>query len=138
MDRLVENLLCRALVPGSVFSVGSVGELLRFLLSLGKGRSREGADCFWGVEGVEGTDQLIERCKHLQRKGRGGILVKTCKPGQDQSLDLPTIGPDTVKNAAEAGLSGVIVHAGASLLVDSQESAKIADQHKIFVSGVKP
>jgi len=55
MDRLVENLLCRALVPGSVFSVGSVGELLRFLLSLGKGRSREGADCFWGVEGVEGV-----------------------------------------------------------------------------------
>ena len=54
MDRLEENLLCRALVPGSEDSVGSVGELLRFLISLGKGRSGvgEGADCFWGVDGV--------------------------------------------------------------------------------------
>ena len=54
MDRLEENLLCRALVPGSEDSVGSVGELLRFLISLGKGRSGvgEGADCCGGVDGL--------------------------------------------------------------------------------------
>ncbi len=46
-----------------------------------------------GVEAAEGTDELIRRCGSLKRAGRGPILVKTSKPGQDQNLDLPTIGP---------------------------------------------
>ena len=93
-----------------------------------------------GVEAVEGTDELIRRCASLKRKGpvegRGGVLVKTCKPQQDRDFDLPTIGPDTVKNAAEAGLAGIAVHAGDSLLVDAQKVAETADRHKMFVIGL--
>ena len=91
-----------------------------------------------GVEAAEGTDELIRRCKHLKRKGRGGVLVKTCKPQQDTDLDLPTIGPNTVKLAAESELTGIVVHTGRSLIIDQEEVAKIADQHKIFVIGVDP
>lgn len=89
-----------------------------------------------GVEAVEGTDNLIRRCKDLMRKGRGGVLIKTCKPQQDKSLDLPAIGKKTVELAAECGLSGIVIHAGQSLLVDAQEVAEVADKHKIFVIGV--
>jgi DUF1009 family protein len=88
-----------------------------------------------GVEAVEGTDGLIERCKPLKRKGRGGVLVKLCKVGQDRNLDLPTIGPKTIEMAAACGLNGIIIHAGQSLLLDKEQVAKIADQHKIFVYG---
>jgi DUF1009 family protein len=88
-----------------------------------------------GVEAAEGTDALIERCQSLKRKGRGGVLVKLCKVGQDRNLDLPTVGPKTIEMAAACGLSGIIIHAGQSLLLNKEQVAKIADQHKIFVYG---
>lgn len=90
-----------------------------------------------GVEAAEGTDQLIKRCKHLMRKGRGGILVKTCKPQQDKDFDLPTIGPRTIKNAADSGLVGIVAQAGSSLLVEPEEVARLADKYKIFVIGME-
>ncbi len=88
------------------------------------------------VEGAEGTDKLMERTKMLMRKGRGGILVKTCKPGQYRDFDLPTVGPQTILNAAECGLAGVAIHAGHSLLINPEEVAQIADKHKMFVIGI--
>lgn len=91
-----------------------------------------------GVEGAEGTDELIQRCKHLKRQGRGGVLVKTCKPQQDRDLDLPTIGPDTIEQAAFAELSGIVIHAGASLILDQEAVIEAADKHKIFIMGAKP
>ncbi|MCK5284431.1 MAG: UDP-2,3-diacylglucosamine diphosphatase LpxI [Alphaproteobacteria bacterium] len=91
-----------------------------------------------GVEAVEGTDELIQRCKHLKRKGRKGVLVKTCKPQQDHDFDLPTIGSETIKHAYNNDLAGVVIHAGLSLLIDPQKVAEIADHHKMFVIGVDP
>ena len=46
-----------------------------------------------GIEAVEGTDALLDRCGRLRYEGRGGVLVKLAKPGQDPRADLPTIGP---------------------------------------------
>ncbi|MCB9989161.1 MAG: UDP-2,3-diacylglucosamine diphosphatase LpxI [Rhodospirillales bacterium] len=89
-----------------------------------------------GVEGVEGTDALIRRCKAYKRAGRGGVLVKTCKPQQDIALDLPTMGPETVRLCAEAGLAGIIVQAGTALLLEPEEVAGLADKNKMFVMGV--
>lgn len=86
-----------------------------------------------GVEAIEGTDQLIQRCARLKRKGRGGVLVKTCKPQQDLDLDLPTIGPNTLRYAAEAKLQGVLVESHRCLILEPQRVAEIADQHKMFV-----
>jgi len=89
-----------------------------------------------GVEGVEGTDALIERCSPLLKKGRGGILVKTCKPQQDERLDMPVIGRKTVIQAAQYGLIGLVFQAGKTIIVDPKTVAKCADQYKIFVHGV--
>lgn len=89
-----------------------------------------------GVEGIEGTDALIRRCKDLKRKGGGGILIKLCKPMQDKSLDLPTIGPDTVQTCIDSGLDGIVIHAGQSLLLDEQRVVSLADTHKLFIMGV--
>lgn len=89
-----------------------------------------------GVEGAEGTDELIRRCAKYKREGRGGILVKTCKPQQDRDLDLPTIGPETVRLCADTGLVGIIVHAGKSILMAPKDIIEIADEQKIFVSAV--
>ncbi|PCJ01194.1 MAG: UDP-2,3-diacylglucosamine pyrophosphatase [Alphaproteobacteria bacterium] len=89
-----------------------------------------------GVEAVEGTDSLIERCADLQQNGRGGILVKTRKPQQDKALDMPTIGVQTIINAHKAGLSGIVLHADNVIVVDMKTVAKYADKYKLFVVGV--
>jgi hypothetical protein len=87
------------------------------------------------VEAIEGTDALLIRAKSLKRKGGGGVLVKTCKPQQDKRLDLPTIGPRTVARAAEAGLNGIAVEAGASLIVERAETIAAADKLGLFIHG---
>jgi DUF1009 family protein len=84
-----------------------------------------------GVEDEDGTDALIARCA-----GTGGVLVKVSKPGQERRIDLPTIGPDTVANAARAGLRGIAVEAGGALVVDRAEVARLADAAGLFVVGV--
>ncbi|MBE6451669.1 MAG: LpxI family protein [Alphaproteobacteria bacterium] len=91
-----------------------------------------------GVEGIEGTDMLIKRCKDYARKGAGGVLVKLRKPNQDMRIDLPTIGVKTIENAHKSGLRGVAVHAGNALIVNEQEVIKLANKYKMFVIGVNP
>ncbi|MDP7141993.1 MAG: UDP-2,3-diacylglucosamine diphosphatase LpxI [Alphaproteobacteria bacterium] len=90
-----------------------------------------------GVEAVEGTDALIDRCGPLKRKGRGPILVKSCKPQQDMDLDLPTIGPETVEKCKANGFSGIVVHADHTFLVKRDEIRNVADKAKIFVYGMR-
>ena len=88
-----------------------------------------------GVEAVEGTDRLIERCADLKLEERGGVLVKVKKPQQDARVDMPTIGIPTIERIAAAGLAGLAVEAGATLILDRRELARRADQLGVFVIG---
>lgn len=94
------------------------------------------------VEGAEGTDGMLERCSAMRAGGRlawpdgSGILVKAPKPGQDRRLDMPAIGPATVERAVKAGLRGIAVVAGSTLMVDGQEMIRAADRHGLFIVGV--
>ena len=69
-----------------------------------------------GIEAIEGTDALIERSASLHRPGHGGILIKIAKHQQEQRVDLPTIGLETVHKALEAGLRGIAVEEGSPCL----------------------
>ncbi len=89
-----------------------------------------------GVEAIEGTDALLARCATVRREGPGGVLVKLAKPGQDRRADLPTIGPRTVEGAVAAGLAGIAVEAGASLVIDRPAVVIAADAAGLFVVGV--
>jgi DUF1009 family protein len=89
-----------------------------------------------GVEAIEGTDQLLARCTSLQRAGRGGVLVKLKKPAQERRADLPTIGPDTIRIAAEAGIAGIAVHAGHCLIIERALVVAAADRAGLFVIGI--
>ena len=89
-----------------------------------------------GVEAIEGTDALIARSTSLRREGPGGVLVKIAKPQQDNRYDLPTVGPDTVAACAKAGLRGIALEAGRSLLIAREETIRLADEAGIFVVGI--
>jgi DUF1009 family protein len=91
-----------------------------------------------GVEAIEGTDALIDRCGPLRREGPRGVLVKGTKPGQERRADLPTIGPRTVARAEAAGLAGIAVEAGATLILDRQATVAAADRAGLFVVGIVP
>ncbi len=90
------------------------------------------------VEAAEGTDAMLRRCRELNNwgfKSRKGVLVKAPKPGQDLRLDMPVIGPRTVEFAAEVGLAGIAVAAGAVLLAEQQELVEKADKLGLFLYG---
>lgn len=90
-----------------------------------------------GVEGVEGTDRLLDRCAEFVRSDTpGGVLVKAAKPDQERRIDLPVIGVTTVRCAARAGLRGVAVAAGGALVAERGAMAAAADASGLFVVGV--
>ena len=89
-----------------------------------------------GVETIEGTDSLLERCGTLRRKGVGGVLVKIKKPQQDSRFDLPTIGPLTIQHASNAGLQGIASQAKESLILDPAETVAAADACGLFLMGI--
>ena len=89
-----------------------------------------------GVEAVEGTNELIKRCAKYLGSDNDGVLVKLCKPHQDQRLDLPCIGPDTIKNIAKFSYKGIVLEAKKSIIIASKETIKLANENKIFIYGV--
>ena len=89
-----------------------------------------------GIEAAEGTDSLIERCGFLKREGPGPILIKLRKMGQETRVDLPTIGPDTVKNAIDFGLRGLAIEANATLIIERAKVIKIANEEGLFVIAI--
>jgi len=89
-----------------------------------------------GVESVEGTDALIERSRHVRRAGDGGVLVKLAKPQQDNRFDLPAIGVETLRLAHAAGLVGVAVEAGRSLIIGREQTIDVADALGLFIVGL--
>jgi DUF1009 family protein len=91
-----------------------------------------------GVEAIEGTEALLARVGELKRDGLGGVLVKTVKPGQEKRIDLPAIGPDTVSQAARAGIRGIAVETKAALVLDETVLIETADRLGLFVFGVAP
>ena len=90
------------------------------------------------VEAAEGTDAMLARCAGLARAGPGGVLVKLVKPGQDRRADLPTIGPETLRRAAAAGLRGVAFEAGGTILAERPATIAEADAGGLFLLGLDP
>src|SRR5574343_364180 len=58
-----------------------------------------------GIEGIEGTDNLINRIKPYCNQG--GVFVKSKKQNQTSLADLPTIGLQTVTECINSGICGI-------------------------------
>ncbi len=95
-----------------------------------------------GVEDIEGTDGLLARVTRLRAEGRiraraaRGVLVKAPKSGQDLRCDLATVGPRTVEGAVKAGLGGIAIIAGNTIVVEPQAMIETADAAGLFVTGL--
>jgi UDP-2,3-diacylglucosamine hydrolase len=93
------------------------------------------------IEAAEGTDRMLARIAELRQNGRiasgRGVLVKAAKRNQDRRLDLPSIGPQTVEGAARAGLAGIAVVAGSTIVAEPVQIGATADRAGLFVLGVR-
>lgn len=94
------------------------------------------------VEAQEGTDAMLARVAGLPQELRGrpgaaeGVLAKAPKPIQETRVDLPTIGPATIKAAAKAGLAGVVGEPGRLLVLERDQVIALADDLGLFVVGL--
>jgi UDP-2,3-diacylglucosamine hydrolase len=85
------------------------------------------------VEALEGTNEAIKRGGSLARQG--AVMVKVAKPNQDMRFDVPIVGPETIRVAAEAGLRVIAVEAGKTLFLEREAVAGFASTSSISVLG---
>ncbi|OIO02344.1 MAG: hypothetical protein AUJ49_06340 [Desulfovibrionaceae bacterium CG1_02_65_16] len=86
------------------------------------------------VEALEGTDAAIERgCK---LGGPGCVAVKVLKPGQEERVDLPSVGQDTVRGLARGKGTALGVEAGRSLFFDMEATVEAADRVGVAIVGL--
>lgn len=95
-----------------------------------------------GVETLQGTDAMLTMIA-AETKGRDsskpcGVLVKRPKAGQDKRIDLPSIGPETIRKAASAGLAGIAVEADGALMLEADATRALAQGLGLFLAGIEP
>ena len=93
-----------------------------------------------GIETLQGTDALlsfVEATAPNLRGSIGGVFVKRPKAGQDLRVDMPTIGPNTIDQVAQAGLSGIVISPDACVVVDVHQTIERANIHGIFIAAAE-
>lgn len=116
------------------------GEIINALapLDVGQGAVVAHGLCL-GIETLQGTDAMLDFVRKTPkelRAGRKGVLVKTAKHGQDLRIDMPAIGPQTVRSAAMAGLEGIVIGAGKVMILDREETLQSIDKAGLFLVAV--
>ena len=85
------------------------------------------------IEAVEGTDAALRRAAGLC--GRGLVVAKVAKPGQDMRFDRPAIGPATIELLCEIGAAMIGIEAGQALILERARTLAAADRAGIIVWG---
>ena len=77
------------------------------------------------IEAGPGTDAMLHGLDPAW--ATGGLFFKAPKPGQDRRVDLPVIGPQTARLAAQAGLTALVVEAGGVMVLDLPQVVALCD-----------
>ncbi len=85
------------------------------------------------VEAFEGTNETVKRGGTLGRNS--AIMVKVAKPAQDMRFDIPVIGVETVRIAAESAVRAIAVEAGKTLLLEKDSLIDLAERSDISIVG---
>ncbi|WEF23086.1 UDP-2,3-diacylglucosamine diphosphatase LpxI [Paracoccus sp. S3-43] len=111
-------------------------------LDVGQGVVVAQGQCL-AIETLPGTAAMLDfAARHAGLRpnpdGPRGVFFKAPKPGQDMRIDLPTLGPDSVTQAAQAGLAGIAWQAGGVILLDRAEAVRRADAAGLFLWAMPP
>jgi DUF1009 family protein len=87
------------------------------------------------VEAIDGTDATILRGGKL---GAGqAVVIKICKPDQDQRFDMPAIGVQTIETMQAAGARVLVIEAGKAVVFDRPEMVTLADRYGITIVAIR-
>ncbi len=90
-----------------------------------------------GIEGAEGTDNLISRCAPLRKATNGGVLVKMSKSSQDMRLDVPVIGPMTVNLLSDYNFNGIAIEKTGVIIANPEKTQSILNDSKLFLTALE-
>ena len=88
------------------------------------------------IEAAEGTDEMLERVYHYKKKmklmkNNSGILVKLPKKSQSLKVDLPVIGPKTIKLLRKAKINSLAVNKKNTLVNNLDKALKEIEKNRI-------
>ena len=146
IDPVGAHVVCPDLLPGEgVLSAASpdkndradidlAAEILDQVSDLDIGQSCVVANRLTlAIEAQPGTDHMLECLSEPQaERARAGVFYKAPKRGQDLRADMPTIGPETMRRVAAARLNGVVIQAGAVMVLDLAKTIEIANDAGLF------
>ena len=69
---------------------------------------------------------------------QGGLLVKRPKTGQDMRVDVPTIGPETIHQVVNAGLSGIVVSPNKVIVLEREKTLSLAKNLGVLLWAQEP
>jgi DUF1009 family protein len=87
------------------------------------------------IEAVEGTDKMLSRINSIKRKiSRNiieGALIKLPKTKQSLKIDLPTVGPNTLKLMYKNKLNILGVSKNSTIVVEKTKFYRLLKQYQI-------
>ena len=92
-----------------------------------------------GIEGIEGTNELIKRCGKFYNKqlndnnSFGPVLIKLPKLDQTLDLDIPVVGIDTVKLAHKFNFFGIGFSQTGVLILNEPEIRSFCKSENFFL-----
>ena len=95
-----------------------------------------------GVEGLEGTNELIKRCGDLYNNqlknfyNFGPVLVKIPKKNQSLDLDMPIIGLETVRLCFDLNFLGIAVSSKGTLVLNKEELIQFCLSNNFYLYSI--
>lgn len=95
--------------------------------------------CF-GLETIQGTEAMLRFVKNnsslnvLSKKGKSGVFFKNIKCNQSRLIDVPVVGPDTIKQASNAKLNGIAIVHNNVFILDILKTISLANKEGLFIS----
>ena len=87
------------------------------------------------VEAIDGTDATIRRGGKL---GQGNaVVIKVCKPIQDERFDVPAVGTQTIETMHAADARLLVLEAGKAVVFDKQAMISAADTNGICIVAIE-
>ena len=90
------------------------------------------------IEAAEGTDNLIKRTVNIRKylnqlNKKSGFLTKIPKKNQSKLIDLPVIGPKTIKLILKANLRGIAINTKLTMIYKKTEFLKIINENDLRI-----
>ena len=112
------------------------------LNDLAKYDNAQSAVCINGhiiaIEAAEGTDEMLIRTIAVRKKlsqinFKSGLLIKIPKKSQSKLIDLPVVGPKTIKLLKDANLDGMAISRRYTMVQDKLKTLKLLKDYNLKI-----